>query len=625
MSSSSAQAMKAAQLEGQLTHRQILTIIIGLMAGMFLAALDQNVVGTAIKTIADDLSGLDQQVWVTTAYLMTSTISTPIYGKLSDLYGRKRFYLSAILIFIVGSLACSFAMSMAQLSAFRAIQGLGAGGLMSLALAIIGDTVPPRQRAKYQGYFLAVFGTSSVIGPVLGGFFAERGDILGLAGWRWVFLINVPIGILAFIAVWMTLHLHHVRRQARIDWAGAAMLVVGLVPLLLLAEQGRTWGWTSAASLGCLAITVLGLAGFVYAEYRAGEDALIPLRIFRNRTIVIALTGGFVIGAGMFGGMMTLPLFLQIVLGSSPMTSGYQMLPMVLGMMIASIVSGQLMTRTGKVRPFPIFGVVTMAVVLGFLSTINADWSVTRLMVLMFAFGIGLGSTMQPLTLAVQAAVSPREIGMATSSATFFRQIGGTLGVAIFLSVLFNSLQDNIKNAFTSAMSDPTFLAALKDPATAAYSPESAAFLQSLASGQGTGALSGIGSDSSLISQLAPALAHPIKVGFADSMGTVFLIGAIVCAVGAVVLWFMPPLTLSDKSAAQEIAEEARAEATPDHEVGQAHWALHDPHTGPTKFLVDAAAAEAMGHTMDELPDTWDDVAEQEAAAGVTRTRGGGA
>ena len=220
---------------GELSHKQIVTIILGLMAGMFLAALDQNVVGTAIKTIADDLHGLDQQVWVTTAYLITSTISTPIYGKLSDIYGRKRFYLAAITIFVAGSLLCTIPQTMYQLAGARAVQGLGAGGLMSLALAIIGDVVPPRERAKYQGYFLAVFGTSSVIGPVLGGFFAERDSILGLAGWRWIFFMNVPIGLIAFAAVMATLHLNHTPRKALIDWAGATTIIVGLVPLLLVA------------------------------------------------------------------------------------------------------------------------------------------------------------------------------------------------------------------------------------------------------------------------------------------------------------------------------------------------------------------------------------------------------
>ena len=240
--------------DGPLTHRQIVTILVGLMMGMFLAALDQTIVATAIRTIADDLKGLDEQAWATTAYLITSTIVTPLYGKLSDIYGRKKFFSAAITIFIVGSVLCTLSQSMLQLAFYRAVQGLGAGGLFSLALAIIGDIVPPRERAKYQGYFLAVFGTSSVLGPVIGGFFAGQASILGVDGWRWVFLVNVPIGIAALFVVSRTLHLQHTRLDHRIDWWGAATLTLGLVPLLLVAEQGRDWGWGSGRSIACYVI-----------------------------------------------------------------------------------------------------------------------------------------------------------------------------------------------------------------------------------------------------------------------------------------------------------------------------------------------------------------------------------
>ncbi len=570
----------------ELTHRQIVTILIGLMSGMFLAALDQNVVGTAMKTIADELHGLDQQVWVTTAYMITSTISTPIYGKLSDLYGRKKFFLTAITIFIIGSALCSFATSMPMLSAFRALQGLGAGGLFSLALAIVGDIVPPRERAKYQGYFLAVFGTSSVLGPIIGGFFSEAPTVVGITGWRWVFLINVPVGIFALIAVTATLHLAHHKRQAVIDWLGAFTLIVGVVPLLLVAEQGRTWGWGSTNSIVSYVIGVVGLAAFVWAEWRAGDHALIPLRIFKNRAIVIALSGGFVIGAGMFGGMLTLPQYLQIVHGSSPTQSGVQLLPMVLGMMIASVVSGQLMSRTGHVRIFPIIGVGLMALTMFLLSRIGADTPWWQLIVLMAMFGLGLGNTMQPLTLAVQASVAPREIGMATSSATFFRQMGGTLGVAVFLSLLFNTLGDNIKNAFLDASKTPEFLAAVRDPAVLA-NPVNASFVKALSSGD-TSVLSSVSSDSSIINQLDPRLSHPFKVGFSQSMDLVFLVGGIVCLVGLVVLLFMPKIVLSGKSAAAQMKADARKHTVRDDLTG-------------------AAAMEAGGHTMDEITDDEDE------------------
>ncbi len=592
----------APRADGELSHKQIVTIIVGLMMGMFLAALDQNIVGTSIKTIADELQGLSLQAWVTTAYLITSTIATPLYGRLSDIYGRKAFFMSAITIFIVGSAMCSFSQSMYQLAIFRAIQGIGAGGLFSLALAIIGDIVPPRERSRYQGYFLAVFGTSSVFGPVIGGFFAQADKIFGITGWRWVFLVNVPVGIVALAVVWHTLHLRHVRREATIDWAGATFLVVALVPLLVVAEQGREWGWTSGISMAMYAVGLVGLAGFVWAEYRAGDNALIPLRIFRNRAIAIALGGGFVIGAGMFGGMLVIPQYLQIVHGATPTGSGIMMLPMVLGMMISSVVSGQLITRTGKIRIFPLVGVTLMVTALLLLSRISADTGLPIVMAFMALFGLGLGNTMQPLTLAVQAAVHPREMGMATSSATFFRQIGGTLGVAVFLSVLFGTVGANIQSAFADAAKDPAFLAAMRNPQVLA-DPTNAAFVKALAA-RDTSALSGVLADSSVIGKLDPVLAHPFKVGFATSMDLVFLLGAAVCAIGVVVLLFMPEVTLSNRSGAAQTAAEASADAA---HADAAHARRAVPERSVSHDLTSAAAMEAAGHTLDELRDADDE------------------
>src|SRR5436190_6705475 len=270
---------------GEYSHRQILTIISGLMMGMFLGALDQTIVSTAIRTISDDLHGLSVQAWVTTAYLITSTITTPIYGKLGDIYGRKKLFMFAISVFIAGSALCSFATSMYMLAAFRAVQGIGAGGLFTLVLAIIGDIVSPRERARYTGYFMATFGTSSVLGPVIGGFLASHAVIPGLTGWRWVFLVNVPIGIAALFVVYRTLHLSHHRRDARIDWWGAATLMVGLVPLLTIAEQGREWGWSSSQALCCYLLGAASLGSFYAVERRMGDGAMIPLRMFRIRPV----------------------------------------------------------------------------------------------------------------------------------------------------------------------------------------------------------------------------------------------------------------------------------------------------------------------------------------------------
>ncbi|MFJ6653380.1 MDR family MFS transporter [Microbacterium sp. NPDC091313] len=448
-----------------MSHRAILLVIFGLMAGMFLSALDQTVVSTSIRTIGDDLQGLSLQAWVTTAYLILSTISTPIYGKLSDIFGRRPLFLIAIVIFVIGSVLASFSTSMIELAAFRAIQGLGAGGLMSMPLAIMGDMLAPRERAKYQGYFLAVFGISSVIGPLVGGLFAGADQILWITGWRWVFLINVPIGIVALSIVWRFLHLpKQPRHSVRIDWWGATAVVVALVPLLLVAEQGRDWGWTSALSIGCYVLGALGILAFVIVETLMKDDALIPLKLFRSPTFSVATVMGVLVGFGMFGAMLTLPLYLQLVLGSTPTESGLQMLPMILGLMIASIASGQLIARTGRYRMFPILGTALMSVgffLLTFMTYSTSYWYVAGAMLVI---GLGLGQLMQTLTIASQNSVGLRDMGVATSSSTFFRQIGGTLGTAVLLSLLFALMPSNIIGSFSDRTTLTDALDAALDP-----------------------------------------------------------------------------------------------------------------------------------------------------------------
>src|SRR3954469_537491 len=429
---------------GELTHNQIMTILSGLMLGMFLAALDQTIVSTAIRTIGDDLNGLSVQAWVTTAFLVTSTIATPLFGKLSDIYGRKPFFMLAISIFILGSALCGLAQSMYMLAAFRAFQGIGPGGLMPLVLAIIGDIIPPRERAKYQGYFMAVFATSSVLGPVVGGFFAGQQTILGVQGWRWIFYINVPIGILALIVVESVLKLQHTRRDHRIDWAGAAMLVVGLVPLLVIAEQGRTWGWGSASAYICYALGLFGLASFVFVESRMGDEALLPLRLFRRNVFALGSAQATVVGMGMFGGIAAIPLYLQIVKGASPTEAGLLLLPMVAAMMTASLASGQFTMRTGRYKILPVMGSILMVIGLATMTRIGADTPLWQADIYMMLFGLGLGLNMQSIVLAMQNAVDPRDMGVATSSVTFFRQVGGSLGTAVFLSILFTSASSKI-------------------------------------------------------------------------------------------------------------------------------------------------------------------------------------
>ena len=527
----------APRASAELSHRQILTILSGLMMGMFLAALDQTIVATSIRTIADDLHGLSIQAWATTAYLITATISTPLYGKLSDLYGRRPWFITAIVLFVVGSLLSGLADSMYQLAAARAFQGLGAGGLFSLALTIIGDIVPPRERAKYQGYFLAVFGTSSVLGPVVGGFFAGQATVLGITGWRWVFLINVPIGIAALAVVARNLHLPHTRRDHRIDWPGAVALVVGLVPLLTVAEQGRDWGWASGLAFTMYGIGLLGIALFLLAERAYGDDALLPLRLFRGKTFSIGSSLNFIIGMGMFGGLAALPLYLQIVKGVSPTRAGLLLVPLVAGIMVGSIIAGQVIARTGRYRIFPIAGVVLLVVGMGLFSQIGVDTPIWAVMVIAPIFGLGLGGNMQPLVLALQNSVPPQDMGVATSSATFFRQMGGTLGTAVFLSVLFSTVGDKIAGAFKASAATPAFQAALSDPSLAS-DPNNAAVVKAIKGGSGLPA--GALDDTSFLNHLDPRLARPFLIGFSDAIDLVFLCGLGVLLVALVVVFFLP-------------------------------------------------------------------------------------
>jgi len=537
----------AAHPEGALSHRQIVTILIGLMLGMFLAALDQTVVATSMRVIADDLHGFSLQAWATTAFLITSTISTPLYGKLSDIYGRKVFFLFAIAVFIVGSALCGLSRSMYQLAAFRAVQGIGAGGLFSLALAIIGDIVPPRERARYQGFFLAVFGSASVLGPIIGGFFAGADMILGISGWRWIFYINVPIAFVAMVVVIRVLHIPHHRQDHRIDWPGALALVVTLVPLLIVAEQGRTWGWASGRALLCFAIGLIGLVGFLLAERWYGDEALLPLRLFRGRTFAIGTSSSLVLGMGMFGGMLLLPLYLQVVKGASPTSGGLELIPLVAGIMIGSIASGQIIARTGRYRLLPIIGTALMVVALGLLTRIGADTPLWGTMIIMVLLGLGLGGNMQPMVVAVQNAAQPREIGVATSAVAFFRSMGGTIGTAVYLSIVFTLLPRKVGPAFTDAAATPDFQQALR------ANPDQAQLLTNAANGNADL------NDTSFLTRLAAPLAHPFKVAFSESMSTAFVVSTIVMLIGLIIVWFLPELPLRQGSASQEIAAEHRA------------------------------------------------------------------
>ncbi|MGW4059172.1 MFS transporter [Amycolatopsis sp. NPDC004747] len=519
----------------RLSHRQIVTILSGLMCGMFLAALDQTIVGTSIVKIANDLHGFDLQAWATTAYLITSTIVTPIYGKLSDIYGRKPFYLAAISIFVIGSLASSFAQSMYQLAAFRAVQGLGAGGLMSLAMTILGDIVPPRERAKYQGYILAVFGLSTVLGPVLGGFFAgidNAGSIFGyeIHGWRWVFLINVPIGIIALFVVARVLNVPHERHDHKIDWWGALAMVIAVVPFLIVAEQGQKWGWGDQKAIWCYVVGGVGVIAFIAIERWMQDAALIPLRLFKNSTFTVAIIGGVIVGVAMFGAITMIPQFMQVVQGYTPTESGLLMLPLMAGIMLSSIVSGRITGKTGRYKVFPIVGTVMIAGGAFFFAQVEYDSALWHPLVAAAIIGLGLGQCMQTLIIAVQNAGPRSDMGVSTASATFFRQIGGTAGVAIFLTVLFNTLLPNITKAFGGQL------------------PPGA--------GAGIGNLS---ENTSGIQSLPEAIRTPVLIGFTESITTVFYIAGAVALLATLVLLFMKEIPLTNAAPAAAAMEGGEA------------------------------------------------------------------
>ncbi|MCH0539019.1 MFS transporter [Streptomyces sp. MUM 203J] len=450
-----------------------------LLLGMLLAALDQTIVSTALPTIVSELGGMEHLSWVVTAYLLASTAATPLWGKLGDQYGRKTLYQSAIVIFLIGSALCGIAQDMPQLIIFRALQGLGGGGLMVLSMAIVGDLVPPRDRGRYQGLFGAVFGATSVLGPLLGGLFTDH------LSWRWVFYINLPVGIVALFVIAAVLHLPKHGTRHTIDYLGTFLIAAVATCLVLVASLGgTTWPWASAQIIGLTALGAVLLVAFVYAERRAAEPVL-PLGLFRNRTFTLVSVISFVIGFAMFGAMTYLPTFLQVVQGVSPTMSGVHMLPMVIGLLLTSTASGQLVSRTGRWKVFPVAGTALTTVGLVLLHQMEQDSGVWEVSAYFFVFGAGLGLVMQVLILAAQNAVSYADLGVATSGVTFFRSIGASFGVAVFGTVFTNRLTGLLTSALAgqdvppgadadAIAADPRAIAELPSPlqpaALSAYS-----------------------------------------------------------------------------------------------------------------------------------------------------------
>jgi EmrB/QacA subfamily drug resistance transporter len=485
--------------------RALTTVFVALMLGMFLAALDQTIVSTALPTIVGELGGLDHLSWVVTAYLLASTVSTPLYGKLGDMLGRKPVFVAAIVIFLVGSMLSGLSQTMLQLILFRALQGLGAGGLIVGAQAILADIIPPRRRGRYMGLMGAVFAVSSVAGPLLGGFLVDN------LSWRWVFYVNMPIGALALTIVVTRLHLHAPHTRHRVDYVGAGLLAGGVGALILLTTWGgNQYAWSSPEIVGLGVAGLAMLVAFVWQESRASEP-IIPLSLFRSGTFRLASGMGFMIGMAMFGAIVYLPLFLQLVYGASPTSSGLRMIPLMAGLLVAAIASGRAITRFGRYKVYPVVGTAVLVLGMYLLSRLTVESDPWVASVYMAIVGVGLGLVMQVLVLIVQNDARPQDMGVVTSTATFFRSVGGSFGVALFGAIFASRLTSELTRLPADVVARLGDVGAI-DPARA--------------------------------KELPPEVRADFLQIFANALHGVFLVGMAIAIVPAVLAWFLKEVPL---------------------------------------------------------------------------------
>ncbi len=514
-------------------------ILSGLMTGLLLAALDQTIVSTALKNIVEDFNGLNHYTWVVTAYLLTSTASTPLYGKISDLYGRRIVFQFAIVTFLIGSFLAGASTSMTQLILFRGLQGLGAGGLMALTFVIIGDIVPPRERGKYQGYFGAVWGLSSVAGPLLGGFFSDHATILGVTGWRWIFYINLPFGIASLIITSAVLHIPRIRREHSIDYVGAILMVTGVTSLLFAVSVfGPEDGWKDGHTILTAGAGILLAVVFLFWERKAKEPIL-PLGLFKNHTFSLTSGLGAVIGAGMFGAIVMIPLYMQVVKGYGATEAGLKLIPLMLGIVSTSIFSGKAISKSGKYKRFPIAGTAIMSLGILAMATLKADTPYWQVAIFAVTVGVGLGLSMQTIVIALQNAVDFKDMGIATSSNTFFRSLGSVFGTAFFGSVLTNRLNHYIEAGFVDL--------AAKNP--------------SVLAGFDKAQLADITSSTAGIGKFPPAVQATIIDSFVNSFHVVFLVAAPVTFLGFILALFLRETPLRTNADYRAAREESAGEA----------------------------------------------------------------